>query len=488
MSGKRGAPSHRTGSRERTHAATRRAFLASMGAAFVARRARAASLPAFGGEIVGAILDEKPATLARGNPRTFDPHLARTRLEREIASALHVPLFWKEPRRTPGPLVEAASASRDERTWTISLSRAAFSDGSPLTAQEAARSLLRAIQSPAGRALALLIADARAKGDRVLEIETRVPLPSLPAVLSSPSSAILKIDAADPLWGPIGAGAFVPAGENVLAANPRAAAGRAFADKLVLASVREASDAAFRRGSVHVAPIDGKPGVDADVPATIALLISPRLAPELRARIAACPDRVAISEVSLRGRGRPAGTLLPPALLGPLEGRAPKAEKKSAARISLSTMLVADASAEIRAVAERIAVELDRIGIGASPGYRTPDALESDIEKQRWDLALVEWAPSVLDAGYAAGSLAKEPAFASSLPADAGLDALPSIENADARTAAARTADEKIRAAGLVVPIVHLRRELRRTDRVEGLRLDAMGLVDWGDVSLRRTS
>lgn len=458
----------------------RRDLLATGAAMLAARVARAAALRAYGGEIVAAILDEKPATLARGNPRTFDPHLARTRLEREIAGALHVPLFGK----TQHPLVESATASRDQRTWTITLRAAKFSDGSPITASEVVASLQRAIASPAGRSLSLLIADARVKGDRV-EVAAHVPL-DLPSVLASPCSAIVSSKAGDPIWGPVGAGAFLPAGENTLAANPRAAAGRAFADRLVLARASEATDASFRRGAHHVAPIDGKPSADGDVPATILLAMSSRLAPELRARIAACPDRAAIAEVSLRGRGRPAASILPPALLGPLAPSPTNAPKTSGERVSLS-LLVADASSAIRAVAERLAVELDREKVGAKIGWRTPDDLESEIGKGRWDLALVEWSPALLDAGRDLASLTKEPALAPSI-GDADLASLVAIPELDARTKAARAADEKIRAAGFLVPIVHLRRELRRSDRIEGLALDAHGLVDWGNVGIRRSS
>src|SRR5207248_7981280 len=127
------------------------------------------------------------------NPRTLDPHLARTRLERELAAALHVPLFAKArphfSARNAGLLVEqAAPLSRDARSFALTLRPGlTFSDGSPLLASDVAASLLRSIASPAGRALSLFLGDVVAKDERRVEIATKIPVPDPAALLSSAS-------------------------------------------------------------------------------------------------------------------------------------------------------------------------------------------------------------------------------------------------------------------------------------------------------------
>src|SRR5688500_14501785 len=96
--------------------------------------ARAAALREFGGELVAGLLERAPSGVDGSNPRTLDPPLARTRLEREIASALHLPLFGApSPGRPFGALVESATASRDARTWSVTLRAGLrFHDGSPI--------------------------------------------------------------------------------------------------------------------------------------------------------------------------------------------------------------------------------------------------------------------------------------------------------------------------------------------------------------------
>lgn len=473
----------------------RRELLAAAGAAaLLPSVARAVSLRAFGGELVAALLESPPATLDRGNPRTLDPFLARTRLERELSAALHLPLVGgATPGKPWGPIVESASASG--RTWTLVLRpNLAFHDGSPILADDAVESLKRL---PPGLA-ALLDADRiDAPNARTVTLTLRRAAPSLPAFLAACGAPLVSSTPGDPYFGPIGCGAFMPgtpggarpSGDVVLAANVRSPAGRAYLDRLVLTALPDAAalSAAIRKGQIDVASatsttaqISGAGLVAVDAPATVVLAISPLLSPALRQRIAACPNRAVLANVFLKGRVKPASTLLPPALLGSLSGGseppAPTAPLKGPkTRLSL---LVTNASSEIREVAERLEWDLrEYADVTATIGWRHPSDLEHEVAKGRYDLVLFEWAPALPDAGWA-------------LAAEQGLlkSAVPELaaDDADARTRAARAADDALRAAGSLVPIVHPVRLLRVASRVAGMTPDAAGRVSWANVSLER--
>lgn len=475
----------------------RRALLSgAAAAALLSRVTRAAPLRAFGGELVAALLESPPATLDRGNPRTLDPFLARTRLEREIAAALHLPLIGgASPGKPWGPLVESVSAMG--RAWTLELRRnLAFHDGAPILAQHAVASLHR---MSAGSAAIPGVESVEAPNDRTVVITTRRPFPALPAFLAACAAPLVSSAPGDPFYGPIGCGAFMPGapggarpnGDVVLAANVRSPSGRAYLDRLVLTALPDSSALAMaiRKGQIDVATatsttaqISGAGLVSADASATIVLAISPSLAPgALRPRIAGCPNRALLANVFLKGRVKPAATILPPALLGSLADApalAPPAPRKgSKTRLSL---LVTNASSEMREVAERLVWDLhENADVTATIGWRHPSDLESEVAKARYDLLLFEWAPSLPDAGWA---LAAEQALLHPESAGAELAA----DDLDARTRAARVADDVLRAGGSLVPIVHPVRLLRVASRVLGVTPDAHGQVSWADVSLQR--
>ncbi|HVO30542.1 MAG TPA: ABC transporter substrate-binding protein, partial [bacterium] len=311
----------------------RRALLATSAAALAARAlpSRAAPLRRFGGTLTAGLLGKTPPALSSGDPRTLDPHAARTRLERELAAALHVPLFARAPAHlaghSAGLLVEQAAPSRDGTSWSVTMRAGlTFADGSALTASEAAASLLRSLAAPGGRVLATVIAEARAKDERHLEIVTRAPVRDLAPILSELSAAVVSTRAVDPFYGPLGAGGFraPQAGDGAkpssirLEASLRSPAGRAWLDRLeVVAGDGADAAAAWRRGTMQVASGVAKTTererVTGDAASTIALLLSPRLSADLRARAASALDVRTLTQVFLQG-ARPAASLLPPSL------------------------------------------------------------------------------------------------------------------------------------------------------------------------------
>lgn len=491
------------------------AAAALAGGAILPRAAWAAARRRFGGRFVAALLEEGRPTLGSADPRTLDPHAARTRLERELAAALHATLLppagpllrlaGNERGAPPGawPLVRERTRDRDDpRRWRLALRPGlAFADGSPLRAGEAAASLARGREAPGGRVLRALLARAEADGDGVLVVETASPLADLGPLLSLPGSAIVSPKPPASRFGPSGAGPFVPdeaasVGESIaFRANPTSAVGRAFLDALVFVRRLEgsAAAAALRRGDVHLA------GGDAATPAaerllgepasTAVLVLHERLSPELRARIAGAPARKVLSDVFLPLRGTPAVTLLPPAWHGALAARDASGEvppRKSPIRPKVTasvSLAVADGSPELRAVAERLVWDLLDVGVAAKIGWRTPSALEEHARTDRWDLLLTEWSPGIDDPGFALAALGEDPVLPA---ADAG--ALAAIADPDARAAAARAFEDRLRAAGRVVPLVHLRRVLRVAPGVEGMRILPDGRVDWAEAGLRQVS
>ena len=469
----------------------RRSLLAGAAAIALAPRLRAAARRRFGGALDAGLLEKSPAGIGAANPRTLDPHLARTRLERELARALQLPLFAKGAR---GQTLLVESAVRDAHVWTITLRPGLFfADGSPVTTADAAAALTRALASPAGRVLSTLVGEVRAKDDRRLLIETRVPVLDLAPILGGVESAIVSLKTIDPFFGPIGLGGFRPdrqkGNEIAFAANLHSPAGRAWLDRLrIVAGDTPDASAAYRRGTLAIT-VAGRGAdrehdrVSNETASTIFLLLSPRLSADLRTRAAAAPNVKVLTDVFLQGRARAATSLLPPALTGPLGATLPPRERspKSAAKTKLS-LFVSDASAEIQTVAERLVFDLLENGIAATTGWKTPEALEEAVLQDRFDLALAEWVPLDADGGRAIAGAAKDPRLANSL---AGAAEIAAIEDFDLRTQAAVAAAARATGSGLLVPLVHPRRALRASAQVEGLAISASGAVDWCEVGLR---
>ena len=444
------------------------------------RVARSASLQAFGGELVAALLEPAKPQLDRGNPRTFDPFLARTRLEREIARALHL------------PMAGFLDGIPEGRSWSFSLaSGLRFPDGSPVQASDAVASLARVHP---GIANVLDIETSEATGPHTFRVTTKRAQPSLPAMLGSFEIPLASAAAGDPLFGPAGIGPFSltaggtgrPSADVVLAANPRCPRGRAFLDRLVLTPIPDgpALATALRKGQIHaaaaqttVAETSGAKLMKAPAAATIVLAINTRLQPALRSRIAGAPDRKILADVFMNDRVAPASTLLPPALLGPLPaGPIPPVVQQKGNKTPLS-LFVSNASAAMADVAARLVWDLSAVGVQATIGWRHPADMEVDASS-RADLLLFEWVPAASDPAWA---ITAEPLFKPASSAEARLP-----DDADARATIARTLDDGMRAANVLVPIAHPIRLLRALPRVEGLALDGMGRVSWADVSFKR--
>lgn len=135
----------------------------------------------------------------------FHPITGANRLNLTLAPLLYRGLFALDRRfQVQNDLCESYTVSEDGLTWTFTLAEAAFSDGHPLTAAEAAASLNLARQSDRyGARLSDVIRVSGREGNTVTVTLSR-PNGALPALLDVP---IVK-ETDDPLR-PLGTGAYV---------------------------------------------------------------------------------------------------------------------------------------------------------------------------------------------------------------------------------------------------------------------------------------
>ncbi len=142
------------------------------------------SLPWWGGGMrapAGAVV------IAVGAAVTLDPLQASSLEEFRLLDALFEGLLRLDPATlAPTPaLASAWSASADGRTWTFTLGRRTWSDGSPVTAEQMADGLRRHLAGSAASALLAGVNAVEARDDTVL-VTTASAMPWLPAVLATP--------------------------------------------------------------------------------------------------------------------------------------------------------------------------------------------------------------------------------------------------------------------------------------------------------------
>lgn len=135
----------------------------------------------------------------------FHPITGTNRTNLTLAPLLYEGLYELDGAFEPQPLLcEAAFVSGDGLTWSFTLRQgAAFSDGSPLTAADAAYSLQLAMGEGAPYATRLKnIRAVRAEADGTLTVALNAPNGNLPALLDVP---VVKETEA----GPLGTGPYV---------------------------------------------------------------------------------------------------------------------------------------------------------------------------------------------------------------------------------------------------------------------------------------
>lgn len=235
----------------------------------------------------GAAAD-RPARIFMGDPATIDPAAAGDAGSAAVIAQLFEGLTAVDPSRTPRPALAAGWELRDDgRTIVFRLRDGlAFSDGTPLTAEDVRRSWLRVVDPEAPSPLASLLFDVEgarayaegrgsadavgiAVGDRTVEVRLTRPAGDFPAIAASPTLAVLPPGVGrDPAALAPGSG-FVGSGGYVLAeavsdglllrANDRYWAGRPAIREITLVSDiggRSTVDV-FASGELDWAPVAG---------------------------------------------------------------------------------------------------------------------------------------------------------------------------------------------------------------------------------------
>ena len=390
----------------------------------------AASGPAAGGDLV--------LVQAKGT-KTLDPVAAVSPEDIAPMYELYDTLYrLSDDGRTLEPSLATAApvASAGGTVWTIGLrTDATFSDGTPVTAADVAFSLDRARTSQGAFSFLLGGIDSvKASDEHTVVITTPEPSATLVPALGSWVASVLpkglagKTDDAF-FTAPVGSGPFVlgtwERGRSLrLTKNPRYwQPGRPLLDAIQWNTVPDANtrvsqvqggqaDVASDVPFSQVASLKAGSAVTAGTfPATYTtmLIFNQRHAPfadvHVRRAIARALDREAITKSTLYGAGRPACSLLPPAMpfaatpaCPSFDVAAAKAElAQSAFPQGFPVELTIDNLPESSTTAQIIQAELAAIGITVKIKVVDSGELYTVYGQQAYQMGLAAWASDIPD-------------------------------------------------------------------------------------------
>ncbi|WP_282697326.1 ABC transporter substrate-binding protein [Streptomyces sp. CC208A] len=385
----------------------------------------------------------------------------------------------------------ATAWHRSGRTWTLTLrDGVTFHDGTPLTAEAAARSLTAAAQaSPKPRILDGVTLTAHATGPRTLTVTTADTDPLLPQRLSSPQLSILAAKAyRDGRVNPVGAGTgpFVLVRADGTASATLDRYDGYWGDRAKAAGidVRYVPDgtaraAALRSGEadiVEAVPVSQASLLDPEriaevaMPRTNTLYLNtsrgPFKDPALRAAARTAVDARALVAGVYEGRADLATGLLGPALPWAAKLREP-IRKTAGATVPPGTTLTLGTftdRAELPEVAQLLQQQLQKAGFTVRLDIREYAMIEADALAGKFDAFVLSRA-TVLDSGDPAAYLYSDFAADGSFniaqladPAvDRALDKAAAIAPGEARRRALIDAEAAVLASDAAVPLLHER-------------------------------
>ena len=333
------------------------------------------------------------------------------------------PLVGVDRGGRPTPMLAESWSQPDANTVRLALRRGVdFHDGTPLTAVQAADSVNRAAAAkPVPRALVDITLTAVAVDERVLEVRTTTPDPTLLQRLATPQLVILAPrayhrDPASP--DPLGAGtgpyrltSVQGVSAVTLQRNDRYWGGR---PHLAGLDVRFLPDGAARAGGlrageldvVNALPVAQLPNIrqqrviEVALPRTVSLYLvgTPGRVfadPGLRAALRAATDPAAISASIYEGRADPAEGLFGPASSWAAPGRAaaraaaaplPAVGTPKGTRITLATYTDRP---ELPEMAAALAAAFGKRGFVVDTSVREYSVLEPDVLAGRFDAVLL---------------------------------------------------------------------------------------------------
>jgi len=414
----------------------------------VASGARAETRPRYRGSVEATLL---------GAPATLDPLLARTHAEITVASLVFDTLYRLGPDGQPWPQLAAAPPVIDDKRVHIALRKGVrFHDGSELKVGDVVASLERARQH--ARWLLASVHAVKAADDGI-DLVLTAPTPELAALLALPQLAITKTGK-PPGDRPIGSGPYaIDALDRVhhrlqLVAFEDHFAGRPYIDALALTwyDTPDGEARRFETGKAQVSArgaaafANGQPAFrTAEIESPLALLVYVgfgRAHPEITADVAfrraldLALARGGLTSITSGERVVPTRSPVPGSVLDV----AGKTGDLAAARAQLAMavkhapkltatkleVIVEDTRPDDRAIAERVAYALDKLGVQAVITAVGAGVLRDRVAKGQCDLWIgqhalpvglqsIWWAVAFADAGDA---MPADPAqaFASRLP------------------------------------------------------------------------
>jgi peptide/nickel transport system substrate-binding protein len=374
-------------------------FLAASSALLLAAMiARSATRPRYGGTL-RLELSSGATSLDPAQPAASD---AKAETQRRLEEMLYDRLIQLDDQARPLPqLAVSWSHDADNKRWEFTLRQdAKLPDGTFLSPQDAASSLAAA--NPAWR--------VTVSGNKLI-VESRSPLPGLPAELARARNSIVHraSDGAISGTGPFRLSEWQPGRRAVLAANDDYWGGRPYVDtvevtmertprsQLIDLELGKADVIELGIGQLHTAAQDNLRAIASSPTELLAILFAPgRPAasdPRLRQALALSIDRAAIHAILLQKQGEPAGGLLPEWLSGyaflfPVARDLARAKQLRAELASSPALSLGyDASDPLaRAVAERIALDARDAGLSLRAEALNASSGPSDARLVRWPL------------------------------------------------------------------------------------------------------
>ncbi len=373
-------------------------------------------------------------------------------------------------------LASSLEQSADGLSWTVDLGPATFSDGTPLTADDVARSFGRLLQAqPALAATRLEMVDDVVAIDRAtVRFELSSPFALLPALLSSPVYGVVPDGAVD---GRVGSGPMMARGDGVLVPRPGLALG--IAGVRLVDTVDEAAAVAQHRAReldlVHVS-MEHRGPVDATAVGLVethyalntrSLALADPAA--RRAVVAAVSNEAVVDSVygsaatSIDGIGGPGGEEaadpvpgsgeVSPLTLAYVSEPAGAAAQREAALAAAVVDQLAAAGIEATVTGYDLAAFVQRAADGAD-----------DLVRTGW-VGLAASPDSAL-APYSAASADNITGFD-----DPAFDELLGLARRSGDAADYATAANHLRDAAVVIPVARLRVRALVSERTEGLVL-----------------
>ncbi len=439
--------------------------------------------PRYGGEVTLGVPELPPS---------HAPSVTHSLGARLLGALVHETLVGIDAAGYPTPGLAAGwSSAAAGREWTLTLrAEARFHDGHALSADSVTRSLRRFLRCPSPAAEGLSRALDGGTSYRRHESEEL-------AGLSSPAEDRLVLRFSEPRSLPFaslaaasaaitgergsGCGPFVPTlslpgGSGVvLTAFAAHRLGRPFLDRVRILAIPDPAEmrSSFQAGRLQLAP-GGEAA--AALASTLLLALNPVLAPfddpEARATVAAALDRPNLVRHFLSG-GNPAHALLPPSLLPPLPATqtSPRETRSLTGRVSMAV-----ARDVPRIVSQRVVAHLAALGLEVSVSpFEAAQVRDAEAHAR-----LFFWIPEGPEASLALRELQ---GLAPATPeVEHSLRAAEKEPNLDRRRVWLHHAEKALRQQAALIPLATVPISFAAGNGVHGVRLDAAGHLDLGNV------